>query len=194
MNGNVSREGILADLEWMDRIGVGGVNIIQASFATPSATKSGVSYMSSEWKDAVRYAVEISDKLGLEVSIASSPGWSGTGGPEVSAAQSMKKLVWSETILDGGKLYRGKLSTPPSVSGPFQDVSYVARNEAWVDIHPPPKPPAFYADAAVTAYRMRQAESAAAPAVSSSDGVIDAARLAHGNLSEVDLRAAPNDA
>lgn len=182
MNGNVTKDGIRADLEWMKRIGVGGVNIIQASFDTPPVVKERLAYMSPRWKDALRYAVGLADELGLEVSIGASPGWSGTGGPSVAPAQAMKKLVWSKTLIDGGKAFKGRLPAPPSVSGPFQEVGYVPRNEAWVDIKAPPKSPEFYADAAVVAYPMPQAQPIARVAVTSSDGVIEERLLDDGDL------------
>lgn len=53
------------------------------------------------WYDAVRHAAAEADRLGLEMSIFSSPGWSETGGPWVKPEQAMKKLVWSETAVTG---------------------------------------------------------------------------------------------
>jgi hypothetical protein len=34
----------------------------------------------------------------------------------------MKKYVWSETVIEGGKPFVGKLVAPPSVTGPFQSI------------------------------------------------------------------------
>src|SRR5271155_4594287 len=46
-------------------------------------------------------------------------GWSETGGPWVKPEQAMKKLVWSETTVDGPKPFGGKLAQPPSNNGTF---------------------------------------------------------------------------
>jgi len=44
------------------------------------------------------------------------------GGPWVPGPQAMKKYVWSETVVDGGKPFTGTLNHPPSVTGPFQNL------------------------------------------------------------------------
>ena len=78
--------------------------------------------MTPEWKDAFRYAATLADQLGLEMAIAGSPGWSESGGPWVPPAQAMKKLVWSETRVEGGRPFTGALPKPPSTTGPFQNI------------------------------------------------------------------------
>src|SRR5260370_19591184 len=94
MNGNISKEGIRRDLDWMNRVGIGGINAIDASLATPQVVEKRLIYMTPEWQDAFRYAVGLADKLGLEMSIDSSPGWSETGGPGGRPQETRKKPVW----------------------------------------------------------------------------------------------------
>src|SRR5262245_48099476 len=96
MNGNITKEGIARDLEWMKRVGIGGLQNFDAELMTPKVVEQRLPYMTPEWKEAFRYAADLADKLGLEMAIASSPGWSETGGPWVKPEQAMKKLVWSE--------------------------------------------------------------------------------------------------
>ena len=81
MNGNVTEEGIKLDLEWMKRIGIGGAQTFDAQLNTPQVVEKRLVYMTPEWKHAFRTAAETADKLGLELAIAASPGWSETGGP-----------------------------------------------------------------------------------------------------------------
>ena len=64
-----------------------------------------------EWFAAVRHAASEADRLGLEMTIFSSAGWSETGGPWVRPEQAMKKLVWSETNVEGPKTFNGELAT-----------------------------------------------------------------------------------
>jgi len=54
----------------------------------------------------------------MDFIIASSPGWSETGGPWVAPADGMKKLVWSASTVAGGKPFHGKLIDFPRVTGP----------------------------------------------------------------------------
>jgi hypothetical protein len=177
MNGNISKDGIERDLEWMHRVGIGGINAVDASLATPQVVENRLIYMTPEWKDAFRYAASLADNLGLEMSIDSSPGWSETGGPWVSPQEAMKKLVWSETSLDGGKPFHGILAQPPDRTGPIQNAPMTHG-----PLDPPPKSASllFYRDSVVVAYR-----TMAAPQIDSadtSDGVIDPQQLSDGDL------------
>lgn len=119
LNGNITEDGITRDLEWMKRVGLGGVQTFDASLGTPQVVKDRIAYMTPAWKAAFAHAATTADRLGLELAIAASPGWSETGGPWVPSADAMKKLVWSETEIVGGKPFRGRLSAPPGVTGPY---------------------------------------------------------------------------
>ena len=142
MNGNVTKDGIRADLEWMNRVGIGGFQNFDASLGTPQIVQQRLIYMSPEWKDAFRYATTLADQLGLEIGVASSAGWNLSGGSWVLPAHAMKKFVWSETEIDGGEAFHGVLKRPPSNAGPFQNL-------------PSNRPaPEFYADSAVIAYQL----------------------------------------
>jgi hypothetical protein len=67
-------------------------------------------FMTPEWRAAFKHAVETADADGFEFAIAGSPGWSETGGPWVKPEQAMKKLVWSETPVVGGRKLAGPWS------------------------------------------------------------------------------------
>ena len=97
MDGNITKEGIKLDLEWLHRVGIGGVTLFDAALGGKQVVGKRLVYMTPEWQDAIRYAVQTADSLGLDVTIATSAGWSETGGPWVKPADAMKKLVWSET-------------------------------------------------------------------------------------------------
>src|SRR5262249_24304634 len=93
MNGNITKEGIRQDLEWMQSVGIGGLQNFDASLSTPQILDKRLVYMTPEWKDAFRYAAELADRLDHELAIAASPGWSETGGPWVQPRDGLKKLV-----------------------------------------------------------------------------------------------------
>ncbi len=122
MNGNISQEGITLDLEWMHRVGLAGFQNFDAALFTPQVVPKRLAYMTPEWKEAFKHATEVGRPIGVEEAIAGSPGWSETGGPWVPASQGMKKYVWSETRIEGGKPFTGKLRSPPSNTGAFQDL------------------------------------------------------------------------
>jgi hypothetical protein len=189
MNGNITKEGIKLDLEWMKRVGIGGFQNFDAALSTPQIVEKRLVYMTPEWKDAFRYATTLADQLGLEMAIAGSPGWSESGGPWVLPSQGMKKYVWSETRVEGGRPFSGKLPKPPSTTGPFQDMTG-GRGMAMNGEAPPAPPPEFYADAAVVAYRVPADDVPMArlqPKVTSSGGSFDLAALTDGDLVKTSL-------
>src|ERR1035437_6213236 len=122
MNGNITKEGIKADLEWMKRVGIGGFQNFDAALSTPQIVEKRLIYMTPEWKDAFLFTAKLADSLGLEMAIAGSPGWSESGGPWVTPAQAMKKFVWSEIRVEGGQPFTGTLPKPPTASGTFQNI------------------------------------------------------------------------
>jgi len=123
MNGNITQKGIQLDLDWMSRVGLGGVQTFDAAYNTPQIVDQRLVFMSAPWESAFRSAVTLADELGLEFAIAGSPGWSESGGPWVKPEQGMKKLVWIELRVTGGVRLTGKLPRPPANVGPFQDIS-----------------------------------------------------------------------
>ena len=103
MNGNITLDGIRKDIEWMHRAGIGGFHSFDAGMGMKPVVEQRLDYMSEPWKKAFRLAVGMADSLGMEVAVASCPGWSNTGGPWVTPEQAMKKLVWTDTIVKGGR-------------------------------------------------------------------------------------------
>ncbi len=154
VNGNVSEEGIRLDLEWMQRIGIAGALVFDIGFRTPPVpqyVERRVGFGTREWREAMRFAAAEARRLGLELGAQTSGGWSVSGGPTVSAAQAMKKLVWSETLLTPATPPTLRLPAPPTESGPYQDIS----------IDAPYREPALGGDVAVIAYRLPDIEQAA---------------------------------
>src|SRR5215470_9278452 len=121
MNGNITKDGIRKDLEWMHRVGIGGFQNFDAAFATPQIVQTRLVYMTPEWKDAFQFTTKLADSLHLEMAIAGSPGWSESGGPWVKPEDGMKKFVWTETRVKG-RVSNIKLAQPSGTTGPFQNI------------------------------------------------------------------------
>lgn len=180
MNGNVTKPGIEADLKWMSRVGIGGMQNFDAALETPPIVDKRLVYMSPEWKDAFKYTAELADQLHLELGIAASPGWSETGGPWVKPADGMKKLVWSTTLIEGGKPFHGQLAAPPTATGPFQDLV------PGLSIFDRPgeqkkADPTYYGDAAVVAVPVMDTKPLSTPSFSVGDRVLQAGALTDGD-------------
>ncbi len=186
MNGNITKEGIRLDLEWMQRAGIGGFQNFDAALGTPQIVPKRLVYMTPDWKSAFRYTAELADRLGLEMAIAGSPGWSESGGPWVPPSQAMKKFVWSETQVRGGQRFTGALPKPASTTGPFQNIkggSLIAQLTGQTT----PPVPEYYGDSAVVAYRLPDSDrlmQELQPKITSSGGDFNVATLTGGDLSE----------
>ncbi|HKT76468.1 MAG TPA: glycosyl hydrolase [Sphingobium sp.] len=181
MNGNVTKDGIDKDLDWMARMGIGGLQNFDASLQTPQIVPKRLVYMDDGWKDAFRHAVQVADAKGLEFAIAASPGWSETGGPWVKPEDAMKKLVWTQTDVQGGQRVRGALPQPSAIAGAFQ----TARFHDPMAIGEAPAKPRFYADALVLAYPVKAA-SLPRPVIAQGDGKpVDQAKLGDDDLESV---------
>lgn len=182
--GNITREGITKDLEWMHRAGLAGFQLADVSFGRGQDVEPKIDFASPEWFDAVRHAATEAERLGLEMSIFSSAGWSLTGGPWVQPNQAMKKLVWSETVVEGPVAFHAALPLPPSGNGPIRDLGPSGGDD-----------PTYYGDTAVIAFPLPAAESDAMdpPIVSTPKGVIDGAALLDDSLKSTATISTPAD-
>jgi hypothetical protein len=198
MNGNVTKEGITADTEWMKRTGIAGMQMFDGNLGTPQFVDKRLVWMTPEWKDAFRHAAAEADRLGLEMSMAASGGWSETAGPWVKPEDAMKKVVWSETLVSGPKKFDGVLAHPPTMNGRFQNMPLPPElefppNNDLPGAKPEPKlPPAgpdptFYADSVVLAYKVPAGEVRMRdlhPKITSSASGVDLAALTDGDVSK----------
>ena len=187
MNGNISKEGIQKDLEWMQRVGIGGFQNFDANLFTPVVVPKKLVFMTPDWKDAFKFTTQLADQKGLEMAIAGSPGWSVTGGPWVKPEDAMKKYVWTETRIEGGKPFSGKLPRPSDITGKYQNVEMGAGGLTGGFVGEKPN---FYQDALVIAYRLPSSEKMLVeltPKVSSSGGSFALKELTDTDLSKAVL-------
>lgn len=78
-----------------------------------------IDFMTPEWKEMLRHAAAECDRLGLEMGMHSSAGWSETGGPWVKPEHAMKKYVWSETRIDGPRKFSAVLTDPADAGAKY---------------------------------------------------------------------------
>ena len=51
MNGNITKEGIRKDLQWMNSVGIAGFHLFDASLSTPQVVDKRLEYMTPEWNE-----------------------------------------------------------------------------------------------------------------------------------------------
>ncbi|MDI9551749.1 MAG: glycosyl hydrolase family 43 [Bacteroidales bacterium] len=133
MNGNISKEGITADLEALAEAGVGGVQCFNISIMS----RGSVDYGSDEWYELTNHAINEAKRLGLEFDMHNCPGWSSTGGKWITPDHAGKELTWTVTYVTGGKTIDRVLPKPNERLERYWDEAVVAypspKNDALVD-------------------------------------------------------------
>ena len=205
LSGNVTKEGITADLEWMHRVNIGGFQVFDGDLSTPRFVERPLIWMTPEWKDAWHHAAAEADRLNLEMGMAASGGWSETAGPWVKPEEAMKKYVWSETLVKGPADVHEHLAAPPATVGKFQnmpsgpDISFPTPTDLPgtlppLPIAPPPQTVPFYRDVKVVAYRRGAGEGAAAPILTTNSTTpVDFALLSGRDLGKITVLTPPKN-
>ncbi len=123
LNGNITPEGIAADLAAMHRVGIGGALIMEVDQGAPVGP---VDFMSASWRDMFQHVQREAQRWGLQINMNNDAGWNGSGGPWIQPAQAMQKVVWSETDVDGPADFAGTLPQPEKVADFYRDICVLA--------------------------------------------------------------------
>lgn len=127
MYGAVSKEGITADLEAMKRAGLGGTYLMPIKGIHEGAQYDGkAQQLTPEWWEMVRFSMEEADRLGLKLGMHICDGFALAGGPWITPEESMQKVVWSDTIVNGGKLMAIRLPQPKAYENYYEDIALFA--------------------------------------------------------------------
>lgn len=125
MDGNVTKAGITADLEAMQRVGLGGAHIFNVSYQIPPGP---IKFGSPEWLEMMRFATEEAHRLHLELAMHNCSGWSSSGGPWITPDHGMQKVVWSETRVKGPVHFKAIIPTAKVEKFPdfYRDIATLA--------------------------------------------------------------------
>lgn len=132
--GSVSRPGIHADLTGMKNVGMGGIWLMPVREACERLEfQDGVAQLSPEFWKMMDYSFQLADSLDFDMGIHVLP-----GNPLVLPAESMQKVVWTDTIMKGGKKIEGlqmwqpesykdgKMQSAGNEGGYYQDIAAFA--------------------------------------------------------------------
>ena len=132
--GSVSKPGIHADLTGMKNVGMGGIWLMPVREAGERLEfQDGVAQPSPEFWKMMDYSFQLADSLDFDMGIHVLP-----GNPLVLPAESMQKVVWTDTIMKGGKKIEGlqmwqpesykdgKMQSAGSEGGYYQDIAAFA--------------------------------------------------------------------
>ena len=126
MYGTVSEEGIKADLKAMKDVGLGGCYLmpIRGSQDKPEYNGQANAMSDNFWK-LVDYSFQQASELGLEMGIHLSDGFALAGGPWITPEESMKKIVYCDTIVRGGQ-HHFTMPKPQHNAGFYRDIATYA--------------------------------------------------------------------
>lgn len=125
MNGHITKEGLTADLEYMKRNGYGAAIMFNAGVGIP---RGAVDYASPQWDEMTIHAVKEAERLGMELYLQNSPGYSGTGGPWITPEYSMQQLEWTEILETPDKKgwINAQIPRPYAKQGYYKDAFVLA--------------------------------------------------------------------
>jgi hypothetical protein len=120
MDGNLNGKEMTADLESMKNAGLGNLVFLEVDIGMP---KGPVKFMSEPWQELFAKMVHDAERLGIDISLGTGPGWCGSGGPWVKPEQSMQHLVSSVVEVKGPQNYSAMLPLPVQRSTEFHTLA-----------------------------------------------------------------------
>lgn len=114
LNSMATKASITRDLEQMKQKGYGGASIVDAgssNYAVANKTEAGPVFMSPGWMELYKHAVKEAQRLGIELSVNVQSGWN-PGGPMITPELALKKIVYSELTVEGGRAVQVTLPQP----------------------------------------------------------------------------------
>lgn len=130
MTGNMSKEGMTKDIEALSKAGIGGFLLFNIAQGIPYGN---IVYNSSEYHEILKHAAKECSKYGITFGVHNCDGWSSSGGTWIKPENSMKYLVYRQSVVDGGKL-NIKLPQPTSSMDFYRDVAVLAYPALEADI------------------------------------------------------------
>ncbi len=123
LDGNITSNGITADLEAMQRVGIGGVLYMETSQGTPPGPAK---FGGPLWRNLFKHICAEASRLGLQVNMNNDAGWCGSGGPWITPELSMQRIASIETNVTGPLAFAGVLPQPKAVAGYYRDIALFA--------------------------------------------------------------------
>ncbi len=127
LGGNVTAEGITADLTAMREAGITQPMLFSiGKGGKDSPVSPPADALTDYWWGLVAHAVRESERLGLTLALNACDGWATASGPWITPELSMQHVVWSEVVVTGGRNFSGKLPVPEHLHDYYRDIAVLA--------------------------------------------------------------------
>jgi len=175
LNGCVTRDGIVRDLDHMKAKGIGGALVFHAG---EGETPFQIEFMSPQWRELFKYAIKEASQRGIVIGLNLCAGWN-AGGPWVKPEEAAQTLGFRLVETRGGKTVT--LTIPATKPAKIVDVAGHIRREAGVTNRvPTAQNVEYYRDIAVLAWQITRSEKAK-PLVCRKDTFVDLTALMQGS-------------
>ncbi|GEA11962.1 glycosyl hydrolase [Alteromonas sp. KUL49] len=124
INGNITKEGITADLTSMAEAGLGGVLLMHIN-EHDVVPRGPVVFGSDEYFALMEHTLSTATRLNLKVNLYNSEGWSVAGGPWITPALGMKELSWNEVAITDAQ-ETVEFPPPHAPLGYYEDIATLA--------------------------------------------------------------------
>ena len=122
LNGYVSKEGIVRDLNEMREQGISGALVFHAG---KGATPKSNEFLSPEWRGLFSFAVEEAARRKITIGLNLCDGWN-AGGPWVELEDAAKTLTHETVRLTGPQTFDRVLPKPAKAGDTYHDVAVLA--------------------------------------------------------------------
>jgi len=122
LDGNISEDGVVKDLQAMKKVGINRVQIGMIGDGQ-GAPHGPVRMFSPKWWKILHIMFKTATELDIEVGLFNCPGWSQSGGPWIKPEESMRYLAAVNDTIHGPMKYQAKL---PALGKNGQDVKVLA--------------------------------------------------------------------
>ena len=127
IGGNVSYEGITADLEAIAGAGISGIHFFHGQQGGKwPATGEDIECMSEKWEEAVQFVAKECARLGLRFTMQNCPGWAMSGGPWIKPENAMRLIVSSNKNIDIDGRIEATLEQPQPSNEEWRDYKDIA--------------------------------------------------------------------
>lgn len=127
LGGNVTAEGITADLEAMHAAGIMRPMLFSIGKSDKNSPISPpANALTPYWWELVQHAVREAGRLGQTLALNDCDGWATASGPWITPELSMQHLVWSQEIAAGGRTFSATLPLPPHLDNYYRDIAVLA--------------------------------------------------------------------
>jgi hypothetical protein len=122
--GMITKDGITKDLESMKRQNIAHADIFNTSGGDFGLER--IKFNTGEWYEMFQWALHETSRLGITIGVHNCDGWSSSGGPWITPDKSMKRFVFTKTMVKESDNETIILPKPNCETDFYRDVAVVA--------------------------------------------------------------------